>query len=540
MTCNTQVAKYSSYDMNVLFNTSGQVSGVGYEMLSITSGEDQIFLYGTDMFINEYNTYYDLYGYAIQNCIFWSVIFVLMFFCMDYYMTQKREKKYNEKPVYTMEEKILAVGLVVIFTTAALIALFSQNYAHNDEHLFRMAIDYFLGQWRYPYGNSSWMAGTWSTYGANRLKESTFYYLVAGKVGWLFRNFFGLKRYYRMLNLICLGILLYICWIKRKTHKWMSVIIALSPQIWYTFSYASSDAWDMFWASIVVYLLLSTNGALYKAISLEKRYNWGAVLGYIIISAFAFMQLFLGKSNYLIILAIAFIDLLIYWFKNGNKVRRLFRYALIVAVTLLMFIAKKNESRVESVYYSNETVMENLEEQNYNRATSWDEYETGDAKELSDMSCPAKQGETFMYMLMEWGYMPTIPLIYNTAVGFYRWDTVSAGTLYRVIIMSLQLAMMIFYLKYLFKDRRMENIIQTITSTGLIIALFIVELLYCYYVTYQPQGRYMLPAFFVAGYMCARNYSVLESKGFQVCKYLCMYVGIYSFTFVGCVDLLTH
>jgi hypothetical protein len=403
-----------------------------------------------------------------------------------------------------------------------------------------MAIDYFLGQWRYPTSSSTWLAGTWSTFGANRLTQSAFYYLLAGKVGWFFRQFFGIKRYYRMLNIICLGIMLGLCWTKRKTHKWMSVIIALTPQIWYTFSYASSDAWDMFWSFIVLYMLISAHSILYKAVDVKKKQNVVVVIFYMILSAFVFMQIFIGKDNYLIILGVAFIDLLIYWLKNKDKLQRLVRYIIILGFTLLMVYARKNEPRIFETYYSNEQVKEIIDVQASERVLSSDDFFTGDVKTTNDLSCPYKQGESFGYMLMERGYMPTIPLIYITSIGFYRWDHVSAGTLYRVIIMMLQLSIMCIYIKYLWKDRRVENIVQTVTSSLLIIALFVIELLYCYYQTYQPQGRYMLPAYFVVGYMCARNSKVLESKGFQICKYICMYVGIYSFLFVGCRDLLAY
>jgi hypothetical protein len=536
MTCNTQVAKYSSFDISKIFNTSGQIADISYETLSIKSENEEIYLYGTDMFINEYNTYYGLYWRAIANCAFWAVIFFILCLMLEYLVLKKKDKI-----KLSFEDWVLAIGLVTIFITAVLIAMFSQNYAHNDEQLFRMAIDYFLGQWRYPNASSSWMAGTWSLYGANRLTEYTFYYLLAGKVGWFFKQFFGFKRYYRMLNIICLGIMLGLCWTKRRTHKWMSVIIALTPKTWYIFSYACSDAWDLFWCFIIIYMLISVHGILYKAIAVEEKPKHIVTFIYIILCSFVFAQILLGKSNFMIVLGVAFIDLLIYWLKNKEKLKRLVRYILIVALTFLIVYAKKNEPKISDTYYSNENIKTILTEQVIERVNSSSAFFSSEELMATNKSLnPSEQGQSFMYMLMESGYMPTIPLIYITSIGFYRWERVYAGTLNSILIMLLQISMMCIYIKYLLKDKRIENIAQTVTSSLLIIVLFVIQLVYCYYATYSPQGRYMLPAYFVIGYMCARNSKVLESRGFLICKYLCMYVGIYSFLFVGCGDLLNY
>jgi hypothetical protein len=90
MTCNTQVAKYSSFDISKLFTTSGQVADIGYEMLSIDSDEDEIYLYGTDTFIGEYNTYYGLYWRAVQNCIFWAIVFMILLIIIDYCISKRK------------------------------------------------------------------------------------------------------------------------------------------------------------------------------------------------------------------------------------------------------------------------------------------------------------------------------------------------------------------------------------------------------------------------------------------------------------------
>ena len=91
------------------------------------------------------------------------------------------------------------------FALACAMSLFSKHYSHPDETVTRMATDYYLAGWLRPDMNSSMVSGTFSMWGHNRLAESSLYYFLAGKVGWLFREFFYIPTYYRMFNLLLLG-----------------------------------------------------------------------------------------------------------------------------------------------------------------------------------------------------------------------------------------------------------------------------------------------------------------------------------------------
>lgn len=204
-----------------------------------------------------------------------------------------------------------------------------------------MATDYYLAGWLRPDMNSSMVSGTFSMWGHNRLAESSLYYFLAGKVGWLFREFFYIPTYYRMFNLLLLGGMLLFCWKRREKHLWPIVALCMTPQIWYLFSYATSDAWDWFCGFVMVCMILRKEKYLYGQESIRKLVLNG------LIYSFIFAMILMGKSNYLVLLGIAFVDFLLGWFQH--KAQRLSIFILYLAILAASFGIKAGIEHLPTV-----------------------------------------------------------------------------------------------------------------------------------------------------------------------------------------------
>ena len=83
-------------------------------------------------------------------------------------------------------------------------SLFSITYGHPDEDETRGSIDYYLAHWGLPDFDDVSLQNAYSNYGTVRLTERSFYYILAGKFGWICKNIFHISAYYRMFNVLLL------------------------------------------------------------------------------------------------------------------------------------------------------------------------------------------------------------------------------------------------------------------------------------------------------------------------------------------------
>ena len=202
-----QVAKYSASDIQELFDTSEWDTQVYGTYICITH-DGRIQLQAKERFYEELAQYPYRSQPLYWNSIFWGCVTGLFVFILLYWKNKNKvafPKKDRKR--LTKWEMALSLGLLVVFALACAMSLFSKHYSHPDETVTRMATDYYLAGWLRPDMNSSMVSGTFSMWGHNRLAESSLYYFLAGKVGWLFREFFYIPTYYRMFNLLLLGVL---------------------------------------------------------------------------------------------------------------------------------------------------------------------------------------------------------------------------------------------------------------------------------------------------------------------------------------------
>ncbi len=540
--CGVEIARYSPYDIEALFEFNGYVDSVDFEEIHILENEDsKIIAYGTELFVQEYNSFYDVTGQALLNCAIWAVLLGLLFRaakgCIVQWVQRDRRKEHKGN----WKDWMLGIGFCLILGTSVAIAALSLHYSHPDENVSRMAVDYFLGNWRYPITKCGWTAGTRSAYaGFTRLSENTLYYLLAGKFVWFFRHILHVRSYYRFFNVACLAIMLLISWRKRNEHRWMSFAMCLAPQVWYIFSYVTSDGWDWFCGFMILYMLLDLNSVLWKVLEdREQKKNVCLWLLYVLCCSFVFAQILLGKDNYLVVLGIPFGELVLYWIKNKQKVKLLVRYVVILLFTILLAGGIMRVPRLELDYASTDRMKTVREESLQKMDASMGAYYNGLRDEYSNIKETSEQkGYSIWEMMWHPGRTPTLINMYRGVVGSYEWERYFGKRIYLYIIGGIHIGLLIIYMCRLRRCRRWDSICATIYGIFLVLALVSIEVWYCYHQTYQPQGRYLLPLVLVFGYMCEKNTVVYENRIFSALTRGCLVVGLYSFIFIGLRNLI--
>lgn len=484
------------------------------------------------------------------NLLFYGVILLLVLCLLDF----KSRKIYeccvtcgDRLRQYGAREWLMLFLLISVFVAACVISFGSDFCKHSDEYVTRMAVDYYLGRWVTPASEgSNWLAGTYSPYGANRATECTWYYFFAGKFGWIFKEFLHAARYYRMLNLGLLAGMLCICWNKRKKHPWMYIAACLTPQLWYLFSYATSDAWDYFWGFLVVWMLVDQHSPMNRLIQWEgtglQKIKW------VLLSGFVFSMVLLGKTNYYFVLLLAFMDLLIKWIKLFKerkwKIFVLYLTVLFVCFGMSYFkqkLPKITEAWTGFIQSSRQTDDEVIDSVNKGFGNTVEEHvlddiQNGDVNHSSTGLRFRDKGFSLYQVMFPASHTNFFVMLFRSSVGTYAINSVWANGYYTVVIGALYLVL------YGIACKRREKCWEQ-TLVLLLLPVFIVLniaaiLYWSWTVDYQPTGRYILPMFLVFGYVMAKTPKTFDSKWVFRIQFLCTILGLYSIWFVGIKNMV--
>lgn len=150
---------------------------------------------------------------------------------------------------------------------------------------------------------------------------------------------------------------------------------------------------------------------------------------------------------------------------------------------------------------------------------------------------PKAQGIPFSELAL-----PTLKTIFQSANGYYMWMTYKSGTIYYIIIGLIHLTFLAIMINTIWKNRR-ENLFVNIKSAYSLFSFFLmilVVLLYCWMVTYQPQGRYLLMVWLFMGYLCAQYKDAFDSRALRSTIVASMCAGFWSFGYYGIFTMLKN
>jgi hypothetical protein len=195
--------------------------------------------------------------------------------------------------------KRLALWLGVAWLLALSMAAISAFDAHPDERDHVAAGAYYLDHWLPPRATEADLASSLSQYGFTYLGEIDATDFLAGKLASLLPS--GIPEYlrFRVFNLLLFGILVVVYWRRREPFA-PYVLLLLTPQIWYVFSYFNNDALPLFLALLLADLAFGARAPLVAAFSEPlRRATLLPLAGAGVLAGL----LVLTKSNYLPFLA---------------------------------------------------------------------------------------------------------------------------------------------------------------------------------------------------------------------------------------------
>lgn len=412
------------------------------------------------------------------------------------------------------------------FLCVVIIGLFSDLGIHPDEWDVKSCLDYGMTHFLPPDMRDPEVAITYSGYGYTKLDNYSWYFLLAGKIAFLFQYLLYRLPYYRIPNILLFVIIAFFVVRNIKEQKWLMVSFGICVQAWYIFSYTTADALDFLWSFFAVWELSTENSLLYKTVS-TKHITRRSIPGFLLLGVL-FGMIALGKPNYLSILALAFFILIFKLIQEkDNEMRGILwrNYFIIAGIFLLTFAFRAS---FDIIHYGFDKA--SVEEMMAIEYCAEDKNPLTPAEDQSVtwhmMSKGASLKDFFAanpnWFSMSYKSFCGISPFGNTRIWYY----ILMGILYSGILISIAV-----------KALASKNLWRTLEFTAgflLMIAGIVASILNSYIIDSQPQGRYLLPLVLIAGYLASRTPALFTKKYFCA---LLIAAGFFSVAFFGLIGI---
>lgn len=405
----------------------------------------------------------------------------------------------------------IAVILFIIATlTVCVIAFKSELGPHPDEYDVVECLKYGMKHFFPPDIRDAEVAGTFSGYGYTKLENSTYYFLLAGKIALIAKALFSSINWFRVPNvLLFIGMgIIFLRNIKKK--NWLVLTLGTSVQAWYIFSYTTADALDFFWSFLVILQLTDEESWLNSILSqmCEKKKLSKSIITKSLILGVLFGMVFLGKQNYWIVLLLVFIVLLTKLLNSKKEERK--QYFKIYGLILAMFaVTVLTRYAFDFAHYGTQggEIKAALDAQ-------YADYDKNPTTSPADL-CPTYRMKAQGYSLndlfietpkwFKYSFQSFCGLLADqeTSLVYYAF----MGFLYLTIIVLLGT-------DYLTSDNKQKKT-EFLVGALLLVLNVVISVFNSYISDSQSQGRYLLPMVFVLGYLGAKAPSVWDRKAFK-------------------------
>lgn len=403
----------------------------------------------------------------------------------------------------------------------------SPFWLNPDEYEVRSAVRYYTNHWFPPDIRSDEISDAFAVYGTCRHSEWNTFYFWAGKLGQFFADAALRSRWLNLsLMVIMAGIILKNC---RKQFALLFVLL-LTPQVWYIFSYTTSDGLDFFWGFLAVYELMKEDSLLNR--SLREPISKKKIPGYLLISLL-FVNLFWAKISFYPVLLFLFLILLIRLFdQQGEERKSLFgKYLLFVGITFGIFAVRYMITDFPYYGFDKYHVINEVMEL---RATY----------EYKPSTPPLEQaGSIYLYqkgvpLSLFFGEMQFNKNLFRTFTGFFGNYHYGMADWYYTAMAILYIALIVCLIRELFRENNRKKWLEFLAVAGCMAVQYLLIFMNGYFVDFQPQGRYMLPALLYVSYLV---YTCKEGRNSKVIRLIlcatCV-LSLYAFLSVGITNMI--
>lgn len=422
---------------------------------------------------------------------------------------------------------IFLAGIVGAVCLCVYMGTRSPFWLNPDEYEVRSAVRYYTTHWMPPDLRSDEISDAFAVYGTSRHSEWNTFYFWAGKLGQFFSDAALQSRWLNMsLLAIMAGIVIKNC---RKQFALLFVLL-LTPQLWYLFSYTTSDGLDFFWGFLAVYELMKEDSLLNRL--LREPISKKKLPGYFLISLL-FVNLFWAKISFYSVLLFLFLILLVRLFDEQGEDRKVLfkKYMLLVGITFGIFAVRYMITDFPYYGFHKYQVINEV-------------MELRAAYEYKPSTPPLEQaGSIYLYnkgvpLSLFFGEMQFHKILFRTFTGFFGSYDFGMADWYYMAMAFLYTALFVCVIRELSREKSRKKWLELSAVVGCIVVQYLLIFINGYFVDFQPQGRYMLPALLYVSYLV---YTCREGRNHKVIRLIlcatCV-LSLYAFLSVGIANMI--
>lgn len=418
-------------------------------------------------------------------------------------------------------------AILILVGMTVYVGLRSPFWSNPDEYDVKAAVLYYFKHWFPPNIYSDTITDSFPVYGTTRHSEFNLFYLYAGKIGQFFSD---AAVQLRLFSLLLFGTMAGITIRNFRKHYALLFVLLLTPQVWYIFSYSTSDALDFFMSFLVLYELIDEDSMLSR-LCREPRCR-RHILYYALLSLL-FLHIFWAKITFYTVLLFTFLILLNRLFDRPKSERGalLRTYLLIVGLTLALFGIRYMIT--DFPYYGFNKLGAIVDVANLRGEYAYKP--STPAMEAAYSTRFFEKGIGLGEMLTQYGFHRNL---FCTFAGFFGSYAFGEKDWYYLVMGLLYLALLARLTQRCIQKKSKSGLRELLSAAFCIFFQYFLIVVQSWFVDFQPQGRYALPVLFFLAYLAARLEDPWKDKVLRVILVCTALLSLYCFWHVGIPNLV--
>lgn len=425
---------------------------------------------------------------------------------------------------------IFSIFFFIVFGAILTMAKISKFNVHPDEFVHEKAACYYKNHSLPPAISDPEIQDTFSGYGNSRLVGFESYYLFVGKFSVVTDTFIDDPIFaMRLFNVLLFFILMLMFMRSRQEMKPFFLVLLISPQIWYLFSYLNSDAFALFISLNIIYQVANNKSWLHKFLFSDKLF--GCLGGALFFAMLLALQI-LSKKNFWFVLvflvAVACYQLIVE--KQKNKI--LILKIMMIGGFALIMLFPRYAYELKLYGSEREVVLKNFKEEK-----AQDGFKRANVHE--DVSYHGiflkEKGVGYSELFGEkWNWHK---LTFFSFVGLYNNMTLwSPSVYYKLMFMLYALLLGFITFKSLYKQDWSQRFLPLVFYAFLLMIVGLAS--YQSWVSdFQAQGRYLFAILVILGFWFVKSPIVNRSTIFKVGIFVIACASMYSFIYTALMHI---
>ncbi len=428
-------------------------------------------------------------------------------------------------------DTFFGVMFVIAFAGVLIIAIYSDGNSHPDENVSLKAAGYFRIHDLPPHVSDPEISDTFSAYGISRVTKEEISYFLTGK----FAQFFGLfikddVLALRMFNVSLFFVLVILFFKSEKVIKPLFLLLLISPQIWYIFSYVNSDALGFFVSILLINQLVNKKSLFRKFLFTNKA--TGFILGSVFMALLIVLQFYSKKNYWLFLVFVAFI---LFWeliLARQSRMKLLKKYFILIGFVLLLLTPGFAYNLMLYGWEKDQAIKQHKEKE---AQREFKISNVGEKFSYYGYKLKEKGFKYFDLFTREWNWH--VKSFYSF-VGLYGWMNIFSPVSYYAIMFLLYLLLFGFLILNGVYRQPLEVKLLLIAVLIFNVGFIFLSTLTSWINDFQAQGRYLFPVIGVFSYWLVKSGISSSNSYFKLLIAIISLCSLYSFVFVALAEVI--